>query len=590
MSICPSQRRGRRPWFVFALVFASASAQRAPVAAQTAEPLATARAGNFVNDGRIHCALFAGKQLSFVAGATVTVAGGTSALTNARGNAFVSAPAGVHELRIVVPSERLPLRPKSGAASVAIAVPNVTVIAGELTVVMLSLADAGEPLDTDIRLPKARVLLAPGASPPSAAEPAQAQVESGGTLSGQIVSAKTGKPVADAKLYAVGHAAEATTDAEGRFALALPAGSHVLSVVHFDYVGQTLEGVVIERGVEGTLTLRLDPAPVEMDTFVVRAPRIRGSVATLMQERRASFVYVRGLGERYTNALLNGVPLPSPEPDRATVPLDLFPAQILESLDISKTFTPDVPGDFAGGSVRIVTRSVPEKPLFSASLSSALNSESTFQGGYGQLAGGTDFLGWDDGGRALSSKVPTEYPLAIGVERTTNLPNLNGSIAAGDGWSRSGKLVYVRIEYGGYELSAGNEINGLTLGSVGSKTSIHHIMVNTPTASRWTATSRTPTRHARTLRPSTRRCAARARLARTLRSAWCCARTSPAPSTTSRSRALISASTFAAPRRPTTTSASSRKTGFRWAPTTKRRRPRRSRWMTAKTRPVRPAR
>ena len=78
---------------------------------------------------------------------------------------------------------------------------------------------------------------------------------------------------------------------------------------------------------------------------------------------KANFI-VRGLGERYTNSLLNGTPLPSPEPDRQTVPLDLFPALVLDSITITKQFTPDMPADFAGGSVRINTREFPRQPLF----------------------------------------------------------------------------------------------------------------------------------------------------------------------------------------------------------------------------------
>ena len=112
-----------------------------------------------------------------------------------------------------------------------------------------------------------------------------------------------------------------------------------------------------------------------------------------------------------------------------------------------------MPGDFAGGSVRIVTRKVPEKPMLAASLSLGYNSESTFRDGYTQPAGSLDFLGIDDGGRALSDEVPTEYPLILGnrkpdgervlgaeleaqssnlnsqmgVEPTTLLPNLSAS-------------------------------------------------------------------------------------------------------------------------------------------------------------------
>ena len=74
------------------------------------------------------------------------------------------------------------------------------------------------------------------------------------------------------------------------------------------------------------------------------------------------YVYVRGLGERYSASLLNGVSLPSPEPERRVVPLDLFPSAILQSITIQKTFSPDRPGEF-GGMVALQTRGIPEERM-----------------------------------------------------------------------------------------------------------------------------------------------------------------------------------------------------------------------------------
>jgi hypothetical protein len=73
------------------------------------------------------------------------------------------------------------------------------------------------------------------------------------------------------------------------------------------------------------------------------------------------FAVVRGLAERYSNTLLNGVELPSPEPLKKIVPLDLFPSSLLESIVVSKTATPDRPGDFAGGSVEVSTKEFPDE-------------------------------------------------------------------------------------------------------------------------------------------------------------------------------------------------------------------------------------
>lgn len=168
------------------------------------------------------------------------------------------------------------------------------------------------------------------------------------------------------------------------------------------------------------------------------------------------FVFVRGLGERYTNALLDGAPLPSPEPDRQAVPLDLFPTQVIDSITIVKTFTPDVPGDFAGGSVRIATRRLPDQPVLSLSLGLGANTNATFAERLDYEGGGLDWLGFDDGTRALPEEVPDyavlrggerpdqsiisrEETTAIGramnsdmsATRTQSPPNHNGALVAG---------------------------------------------------------------------------------------------------------------------------------------------------------------
>ena len=115
------------------------------------------------------------------------------------------------------------------------------------------------------------------------------------------------------------------------------------------------------------------------------------------------YVFVRGLGERYSNTLLNNVEIPSPEPNRRVVPMDIFPASLLASLQTVKTFSPDQPGSFAGGSVQVFTKDFPEDLTMSLSMSTGFNTQTTGEEGLVYPGRDFDFLGFDDGSRELPS-------------------------------------------------------------------------------------------------------------------------------------------------------------------------------------------
>lgn len=115
------------------------------------------------------------------------------------------------------------------------------------------------------------------------------------------------------------------------------------------------------------------------------------------------FVYVRGLGERYSSALLNGSPLPSPEPLQRVVPLDLFPSGILNRVSVQKTYSAEYPGEFGGGVIDLQTLSVPREPFLSLSIGTGGNSEATFKDGVTHYGSDTDPIGFDDGARSLPS-------------------------------------------------------------------------------------------------------------------------------------------------------------------------------------------
>ena len=114
------------------------------------------------------------------------------------------------------------------------------------------------------------------------------------------------------------------------------------------------------------------------------------------------FVYVRGLGDRYSLALLNGSPLPSPEPLRRVVPLDIFPTNIVSSALVQKSYSVNYPGEFGGGVINLTTKSAPKDPFLSFGVSGGVNSETTGLLGYTYYGSSSDWTGFGNGNRRLA--------------------------------------------------------------------------------------------------------------------------------------------------------------------------------------------
>jgi len=125
------------------------------------------------------------------------------------------------------------------------------------------------------------------------------------------------------------------------------------------------------------------------------------------------FVYVRGLGERYSSAILNGSPLPSPEPLQRVVPLDLFPASILAEVMVQKSYSVEFPGEFGGGVIQLGTLNLPDESFLEVGAGFSVNMETTFATGYTHDGGDADVLGFDDGTR----KIPNQLKDAILASR-----------------------------------------------------------------------------------------------------------------------------------------------------------------------------
>lgn len=154
----------------------------------------------------------------------------------------------------------------------------------------------------------------------------------------------------------------------------------------------------------------------------------------------SGYVYVRGLGDRYSLALLNGSPLPSPEPLKRVVPLDLFPSSIISSALVQKSYSPNFPGEFGGGVINLTTRSIPQDGFVTIGGSVSADTATTNRFGYTYYGSKTDWTGYDNGQRdipsALSSFLASGQRISSGKVDTVPIASqlVNARNAVLQGW------------------------------------------------------------------------------------------------------------------------------------------------------------
>ena len=128
------------------------------------------------------------------------------------------------------------------------------------------------------------------------------------------------------------------------------------------------------------------------------------------------YVYVRGLGDRYTKSILNGIDIPGLDPDRNTIQMDIFPTNILDNVIVIKSATADMPADFTGGIVDVLTKEFPNSKRLSISVSSAYNPKMHYNNNYlSSVSSNTDFLGFDDGLRSIPVNPNQGYSVLEGI-------------------------------------------------------------------------------------------------------------------------------------------------------------------------------
>jgi outer membrane receptor protein involved in Fe transport len=172
--------------------------------------------------------------------------------------------------------------------------------------------------------------------------------------------------------------------------------------------GRFIPAPMRETSEVATFLSSADLARTGDDTAASALTRLTG--LSVVSDR---FVFVRGLGDRYSAAMLNGSPLPSPEPLRRQVPLDLFPSNILSGATVQKTFSPNYPGEFGGGVIDLKTLRLPNQPFVTVKIGTGGNTESTGKEGFFYYGSRTDWTSWDNGDR----EIPGLIAGAIGQRR-----------------------------------------------------------------------------------------------------------------------------------------------------------------------------
>ena len=268
-----------------------------------------------------------------------------------------------------------------------------------------------------------------------------------GFIRGKITDAESGESLYGATVMKQGTGIGVVADFDGNYSLSLEPGLHTIVLTFISYETQTIENVEVKAGGVTALDLAMAPAVSELKEVVVAGEALRDSELGIMtyQRKAASvvdgisnqrfkktgdgnlagamgrvtgvsvqngkFVYVRGLGDRYTRTTLNSMTIPGLDPDRNDVQIDIFPTSVLENVIVYKTFSPNLPGDFTGGIVDVETKNFPEEKTTSVSLGFRYNPEMNLNNNHLSYRGGnTDWLGFDDGTRALPFASSTKVP------------------------------------------------------------------------------------------------------------------------------------------------------------------------------------
>lgn len=293
-----------------------------------------------------------------------------------------------------------------------------------------------------------------------------------GKISGKVKDVRTDEALVGASISIAGQAKGAFTSVEGTYVFTVAPGTYSLIFSFTGFQSKTITDVSVKAGELVELNVSLDVQSKEMTGVVVSSSVKKESINALYNYQRTQagmsdgiaadvirkspdrntgavlkrvsgasvqenkYVVVRGLADRYNAAMINNSVLPSSEPDRKAFSFDIIPSALVDNIIISKTASPELPGDFSGGMVQVNTKDVPARNFFAISAGIGANTQTTFSDFKTGVKSDWDFLGFDDGTRNMPAAFPksrTKYSSSTADEQFAYSKSFNNNF----GWRKT---------------------------------------------------------------------------------------------------------------------------------------------------------
>jgi TonB-dependent receptor len=276
-----------------------------------------------------------------------------------------------------------------------------------------------------------------------------------GKIAGKVLDSKTSEPIVGASVIIEGTTKGNITDLDGQYIIEnVEPKTCKLAVTFVGYDKKLIEEVGVKAGQTTHVDVSINEAILSIEAVVVTAKRKQEAISTVLTIQKNSitvsdvlsgesirrspdrnvgdaikrvsgitiqdnkFPVVRGLNDRYNVAFVNGILLPSTEPDRKAFSFDIFPANLIDNIVVNKAATPDMPADFAGGLIQLTTKDIPDENFVQAQMGINFNTQTMGKDFYrSSTQSTTDWLGLDDGKRAIPSAMPTQQLQSLTVEQ-----------------------------------------------------------------------------------------------------------------------------------------------------------------------------
>ncbi len=279
-----------------------------------------------------------------------------------------------------------------------------------------------------------------------------------GRISGTVSDKKTGETLIGVSVKLAGTTRGVGTDVDGKYILSgLAEGKYTIEVSYISYSTKKITDIEVKANSTTNLNVVMEEGGQTLNQVTITASFRQESVNALYAQQKNSsvisdgisseairkspdrntsdvlkrvsgatiqdnkFVVIRGLSDRYNTALLDGASLPSTEPNRKAFSFDIVPSNLVDNLIISKTATPDLPGDFTGGAVQIQTKDIPDRNFISLGAGLGYNTISTFNNFQSGPRVASDFLGFNNGTRNLSPNFPSTNKILGNLTPTQEL-------------------------------------------------------------------------------------------------------------------------------------------------------------------------